>query len=421
MGDAAERGKKDRPTVVDRGSWTYADDRDLVADPWSTWDRLREESRAFVATKAAPDWDVWTLLRYDDVRAALRDPDLFSSRSVLHVYQGPKLIDPAEADTVRGMIPEELDPPEHTKYRQLLTPLFAPQVVETLEPMIRSWCVDLIESFAADGHCDLNGDFARQYPTMIFLRLMGLPKGGVGDFLDTVHDRIREATQLGASQQQSLSAAYIMAMSEYMNSVLDERRVERQDDIVSYLLDVEVDGRPLDGTELQQICTLLYAAGLDTVAGELGFMFLHLAAHPEHRRLVTESPERIPAFVEEALRAYSIVTTNRIVTRDVEFAGCPMKAGDRVLLSIPAADRDPVQFPRADEFDVDRTSNRHIAFAAGPHRCLGSHLARLELKIAVEEWHRRIPEYLLADGADVTFHIGGVAGVDSLPLEWPVA
>jgi cytochrome P450 len=416
----ASRETQDAPTVLDRGAWTYVDDPELVADPWNTWDRLREESRAFVATQAAPDWDVWTLMRYDDVHEALRAPDLFSSRSVLHVYQGPKLIDPEEAAAVRGMIPEELDPPEHTKYRQLLTPLFAPQVVETLEPMIRSWCAELIDGFVAQGHCDLNRDFARQFPTMIFLRLMGLPKGGVGDFLDTVHDRIREATQLGMSATQSMSAAYIMAMAEYMNTVLDERRAERQDDIVSYLLDIEVDGRPLDEAELQQICTLLYAAGLDTVAGELGYMFLHLATHPEHRRLVTESPERIPDFVEEALRLYSIVTTNRIVTRDVEFAGCPMKAGDRVLLSMPAADRDPLQFPNPDTFDIDRTSNRHIAFAAGPHRCLGSHLARLELRIAVEEWHRRIPEYTLAPDAEVTFHIGGVAGVDSLPLEWPV-
>jgi cytochrome P450 len=407
--------------VLDRGAWTYIDDPELLADPWSTWDRLREESRAFVSTQAAADWDVWTLMRYDDVHAALRDPELFSSRSVLHVYQGPKLVDAAEADAVRGMIPEELDPPEHTKYRQLLTPLFAPQVVETLEPMIRAWCVELIDSFAARGHCDLNGEFARQYPTMIFLRLMGLPQGGVGDFLTTVQARIRDATQMGASAQQSMTAGYVMAMAEYMNTVLDERRVERQDDIVSYLLDLEVDGRPLDDGELQQICTLLYAAGLDTVAGELGYMFLHLAQHPEHRRLVTEEPERIPAFVEETLRMYSIVTTNRIVTRDVEFAGCPMKAGDRVLLSMPAADRDPSQFADAATFDVDRASNRHIAFAAGPHRCLGSHLARLELQIAVEEWHRRIPEYTLSGDAEVTFHVGGVAGVDALPLEWPVA
>ena len=408
----------DAPPTPDRGAWTYADNPDLIASPWETWDRLREESRAFVATEAAQDWDVWTLMRYSDVHDALRTPELFSSRSVLHVYQGPKLIDPAEAAAVRGMIPEELDPPEHTKYRQLLTPLFAPQAIDTLEPMIRSWCIELIEGFLARGHCDLNRDFARQYPTMIFLRLMGLPKGGAGDFLDTVHDRIRDLAQMGLSEAQSMSGAYMMAMGEYMNAVLDERRIERQNDIVSYLLDIEVDGRPLDDAELQQICTLLYAAGLDTVAGQLGYMFLHLANHPEHRRLVTVQPERIPAFVEETLRIYSIVTTNRIVTRDVEFAGCPMKAGDRVLLSIPAADRDPLEFPDADVFDVDRASNRHIAFAAGPHRCLGSHLARLELRVALEEWHRRIPDYAVADGAEVTFHIGGVAGVDNLPLVW---
>jgi cytochrome P450 len=408
------------PVIVDRGTWNYIDDPDLVTDPWTTWDRLREESRAFVATDAAPDWDVWTLLHYDDVHAALRDPGLFSSRSVLHVYQGPKLVDPAEAAAVRGMIPEELDPPEHTKYRQLLTPLFAPQVVETLEPMIREWCVELIDGFVARGGCDLNREFARQYPTMIFLRLMGLPEGGAGDFLDSVQANMRAATDMGLAESQYITGAYIMAMSEYMNRVADERRAHRQDDIMSYLLDLQVDGRPLDDTELQQICTLLYAAGLDTVAGELGYMFLHLATHPEHRRLVTEKPECIPAFVEETLRMYSIVTTNRIVTRDVEFAGCPMKAGDRVLLSLPAADRDPLQFADADTFDVGRATNRHLAFAAGPHRCLGSHLARLELRIAVEEWHRRIPEYRVREGAEVQFHVGGVAGVDNLPLVWNV-
>jgi cytochrome P450 len=288
--------------VPDRGAWTYTADPELVAAPWATWDRLREASRAFVATDAAKDWDVWTLMRYDDVHEALRTPELFSSRSVLHVYDGPKLTDPAEAAAVRGMIPEELDPPEHTKYRQLLTPLFAPQAVETLEPMIRSWCAELIEGFLEQGHCDLNRDFARQYPTMIFLRLMGLPEGGVGDFLGRVSDAMHQATQMGLSEAQSMTGAYIMAMSEYMNAVLEERRVVRQDDIVSYLLDIEVDGRPLDDDELRQICTLLYAAGLDTVAGQLGYTFLHLAHQAEHRRLVTEHPDRIPAFVEEELR-----------------------------------------------------------------------------------------------------------------------
>jgi cytochrome P450 len=406
------------PAWIDRGGWRYADDPELVAEPWTTWDRLREESRAFVSSTAAEDWDVWTLMRYQDVYEALRRPDLFSSRSVVHVYSGPKLIDPAEADAIRGMIPEELDPPEHTKYRQLLSPLFSPQKVEALEPMVRAWCVELIDGLLDRGECDLNRDFARQFPTMIFLRLMGEPETGASSFLADVTERIRGATEMGMTEAQSTTGAYIMGMMEYMNSVLEERRAERQDDIVSYLLDTRVDGRPLDDDELRMICTLLYSAGLDTVAGELGFMFHHLALHPEHRRAIIDDPGRIPGFVEETLRAYSIVTTNRIVTRDVEFAGCPMKAGDRVLLSMPAADRDPREFPDADAFDMDRPVNRHIAFANGPHRCLGSHLARLELRVAVEEWHRRIPEYRLAEGAEIQVHVGGVAGVDSLPLVW---
>ena len=403
---------------VDRGDWRLAEDPDLVANPWETWDRLREEARALVTTQAVEEWDVWTLTRFDDVYEALRRPELFSSAGVLHVYDGPKLLDTPEARDMLQMIPEELDPPEHTKYRQLLTPLFSPQKVEALEPMIREWCVKLIDSFRGNGACDLNRDFARQFPTMIFLRLMGEPEGGGASFLATVNERIRGAAEMGVEELQAMSGAYIMSMYEYLNSVLDERRANPQNDIASYLLSVEIDGRKLDDDELTRISTLLYAAGLDTVAGQLGFMFLHLATHPEHRRIVTEQPETIPNFVEESLRAYSIVTTNRFVTRDVEFAGCPMKRGDRVHLSIPAADRDPRVFPDADRFDIDRSANRHIAFAVGPHRCLGSHLARLELRIAVEEWHHRIPEYRIADETAVTSYTGGVAGVDALPLLW---
>jgi cytochrome P450 len=405
-------------SVVDRPTWNYTSNPELLRCPWDEWNRLREESRAFSSSEAAPDWNVWTLMRNEDVRQAMRQPELFSSRSVLNVYSGPKLIDPHEAAAVQRMIPEELDPPEHTKYRQVLTPLFSPQAVEGMETAIRAWCVELIEGFLPNRRCDLNRDFARQFPTMIFLRMMGQPEGGADEFLRTVNERTVALAGGGDATAQLISGAYLMTTVEYMNRLLDERRAKREDDIVSYLLDAEIDGRKLDDAELNQICTLLFAAGLDTVAGQLGFMFHHLAVHESDRRLVVEQPELIPGAVEEVLRMYSIVATNRIVTRDVEFAGCPMKAGDRVIVGMPAAGRDPREFPDPDRFDPTRPVNRHLAFGAGPHRCLGSHLARLELQVALEEWHRLIPEYQLEDPDAVRFHAGGVAGVDTLPLAW---
>jgi cytochrome P450 len=211
-----------------------------------------------------------------------------------------------------------------------------------------------------------------------------------------------------------------MGVAEFMERVLVERRAERQDDIMSYLLDAEIDGRALTDEELRQICFLLYAAGLDTVANALGFTFLHLARNPDDRRRLIDEPELIPEFIEEMLRYYGVVAPGRIVTRDVDYAGCPMKAGDRIICSIPAANRDPREFSDADTFRLDRTPNRHLAFAAGPHRCLGSHLARIELRVALEEWHARIPEYALADEDAVSYKLG-LIGVERLPLRWPTA
>jgi cytochrome P450 len=147
-------------------------------------------------------------------------------------------------------------------------------------------------------------------------------------------------------------------------------------------------------------------------------VFRHLAERPDDRRTLREHPEKVPDAIEEFLRYYAIVITSRVVTKDVEFAGCPMRAGDRVVLPTPAPSRDPAEFPSPRDFVMDRTPNRHLAFGAGPHRCLGSHLARVELAVAIEEWHRRIPEYRIADGAEIRQHIGGVAGLDSLPLVW---
>jgi cytochrome P450 len=379
-------------------------DPTLRRDHHVEWDRLREKHRAF-ATDRAPGWTVWFLLRYEDVHRAFQQADLFSSRSVV----------PFETQDHRW-IPEELDPPEHTKYRQLLNPLFAPGKVQAMEPWIRSFCVTLIELFAASGGCDLIGDFARRFPTTIFMELFGLPTDQADTFLDWVKGLMHTLPE--DDPDGTVRLGHMTSVMTYLADLLAARRAEPRDDIISFMIGCEIDGLPLNDAELMEMAFLLYMAGLDTVAGALGFAFWHLARHPEDQRQVRENPGVIPDAVEEFLRYYSIVNTARVVTRDTDFAGCPMKAGDRIVLPTGSANRDPREFEHGQDFVIDRRPNRHIAFGAGPHRCLGSHLARLELRIALEEWHRLIPEYRLRDGAVVNQYVTGVSGIDALPLEW---
>ncbi|WP_241756233.1 cytochrome P450 [Actinomadura sp. RB99] len=208
------------------------------------------------------------------------------------------------------------------------------------------------------------------------------------------------------------------SVAALFKELIAERRRDPRDDVVSAALAFEPDGRPVTDDELLQLCTLLFLAGLDTVAAQLSYSFWHLARHDADRARITADPGIVPDAVEELLRAYSLVLPARKRVTDAASHGCPMGAGDMVMLPLAMANRDPRAFPDPRTVDFDRTPNRHIAFGAGPHRCLGSHLARLELRVAVEEWHRRIPHYRVPDGARPTEHASLVLGLDTLPLAW---
>lgn len=385
------------------------DDPGLLADPSGTWNRLREEAAAFHTDIPVP---AWVLTRYEDIRDAFQQHDLFSSRSVTAYYEPPEIA--GFRGMVGRLIPEELDPPEHTAFRQLLTPLLSPHRVAALEPMLRDQCADLVSGLVDRGGCDFVHDFARQFPGRVFMRLFGLPVERAETFLGWADDLMH--TLPGSDPDGQLRAAAAAGVFSCLTELLEERRQEPRDDIVSYLLAAEVDGRPLTPVELMEMTFLLYMGGLDTVAGTLGYAFRHLAEHPELRSALRADPDAIPGAVEEFLRYSSIVTPGRIVTRDADFAGCPMREGDVVLLPTLAAGHDPREFPEAEDFDIHRAQNRHLAFGAGPHRCVGSHLARAELRIAIEEWHRRIPEYHVDDPSAVRQHVAGVAGLDALPI-----
>lgn len=369
------------------------------------WDRLRSQARVF-ASDIAADWTVWYVLGHEDAQRVVSEPETFSSRHVA----------PHTHEDSHRWIPLELDPPEHTKYRHLLNRRFAPAAVAEMEPHVRHIATSLIDALAPKGGCDLVADFASRFPTTIFMELFGLPLSEADKFLSWIEQLMH--TNHADDPDGSTRGGAAMAIYGYLDQLIADRQADPKDDLISYLCAAEVDGEPISAENLREMCFLLYMGGLDTVAGMVGYIFKHLAEHPEHRSLLTADESKIPAFVEECLRAYSIVTTQRVARHDTTLGGCPVKANDRVLVAWAAAERDPEAFPDGEQFVIDRDPNRHLSFGAGPHRCLGSHLARLELVVAVEEWLRRIPDFHLAPDVRLAHHIGGVAGLTSLPLVW---
>ena len=378
------------------------------ADPWSSWSWLTN-STPVVRLEDEDGPSRWYLLGYDEMKEALQDPVLFSSRNTAEAFGRSSF----------EMIPGELDPPEHRRYRQLLNPAFAPGAIKILEPAIRQVCNELIDGFLDRGECEFIGEFAFLFPTTIFLRMLGLSDDRRDEFVDWTHRFTRPTSLEDRHVVQDL-------IDGALGDVFAARRDQPRDDIASYLVTCELDGRLLDTRELLGIGRLLFIAGLDTVAATLGWCFHHLAVHPEHRRQLIEQPDIVPYAVEEFLRYYSVVTSTRSVSEDTQLSGCPMKKGDIAVVPLAPANRDPKSFPDADEFLMERRPNRHVGFGLGPHRCLGAHLARTELKIALEEWHRRIPDYVVPDGAELpssgfdSLYGSGtsVPMLDSLPLGW---
>jgi cytochrome P450 len=363
-------------------------------------DELRERRPAFRSTAGQ---GFWVLTRYDDVLAALQDPETFSSRAIAISDPNPPY----------QWIPVMLDPPIHTTWRRLLRPFFSPVAAAALRDRITRHCAGLIDGLVAKGSCDFVTDFARLYPTTIFLELMGLPIERLDEFLAWEY-AILHAPPSGGGR-----AAAMAEVAACFTELIADRRAHPRDDLVTAATAFTVDGRPVTDEELLQLCTLLFIAGLDTVASQLSYMFWHLAGHDADRARVTADPDGVPDMVEEMMRVYAIVLPARRLTRDVELHGCPMKAGEMVMLPLAMANRDPRAVPdEPSSVDLDRPPTRHLGFGAGPHRCLGTHLARLELQVALTEWHARIPDYRITPGETPREHASLVLGLDSLPLSW---
>jgi cytochrome P450 len=376
-----------------------------VCSHFAEWDELREQYPAF--------WNEvygghWVLTRFDAIRGALQDVQTFSTKSTIISDPDPQYM----------LLPLFLDPSQHVKYRQLYNARFSPGAIDRLTPVARQVCRDTIEQFAGRGQCDVINEFADLFPTQVFLIALGLPLEHAEQFVIWV--RAIFGGLSGADQEGGVKAQG--EVTQYFVDLLDQRRRQPKDpdvDMVTYLLKARIDGEPISQDYLLSMLVTLVLAGLDTTKSQLGYNFFHLATHPDDRQRLVDNPQLIPSAIEELLRYYAFVPPARKLTKDVEYEGCPMKKDQMVLMPMWTATRDSRVFDDADQVVLDRQPNRHIAFGAGPHRCAGAHLARRELLIAMEEWHKRIPEYWVAADEPLVEH-GWQLGLDRLPIAWTV-
>lgn len=376
-----------------------------AGEHWKELDALREQHRFFWNTYGS---GYWVLTRYDDIKEASHQPDIFSNHSIVATDPEPAY----------RFLPSFLDPPQHVKYRRLLNWWFAPAGVQKIAPEITRHARETIEPLVAAGHTDFCSTFGDQYPVKVFLLSIGLDTSDADFFVSCVRRMSGAITGLEEDVAQMM-AAWGEVAAYWTNKVADRhaRPLDPNVDIVSHLCRSEVDGAPLPDADIIDLMVTLTLGSLDTLKSQLGWCFYHLAAHPGDRRRLIAEPELIPSAVEEFLRAYPIVPMARKVTRDIDFHGCPMRKGNMVMLTYPSATRDPREFPDADKVILDRFPNRHMAFGVSEHRCLGSHLARNEMQTAIREWHRLIPDYRLAGDEPPLAHHGQIS-LMSLPLAW---
>jgi cytochrome P450 len=342
----------------------------------------------------------------EDARYVLQHPEVFSSG-----------IDAVEIGQVRPLIPLQIDPPHHRNFRKLLDPIFAPKQVHLLEDQTRALVQDLIGAVIDEGGCNFHHAIAEPLPTTVFLQLLGLPVDRAREFIELKDGIIRPPTHTSEER-----VAYTREVGKQIYAVLqeaiDERMDERKDDFLSRFLDAEVDGHRLTNDDVLDIGYLFFLAGLDTVTASLDCMLSYLAQHPDQRRRIVEDESVIQHAIEEMLRWETPVQgVVRVTTEDTEIGGCPVAKGQVVTVMLASANTDERTWPDVDTVDFDRAENRHLAFGGGAHRCLGSHLARMELRVALEEWHRAIPEYQIKEGVELMYS-QGLRAVENLELVW---
>jgi cytochrome P450 len=349
----------------------------------------------------------WLPTRYEDVAAIAYDTERFSSRSIIMSNFRP----PRDLAPVGTAPPISSDPPFHHDARRLLLPAFTKAVVTRQEPATRAFCDSLIDGFQGRDVVDAATDYAQHIPIRVIADMLGFPPEDGPRFREFVEDLL-EGINLPPDER----IARVSRLFDYLMVQVHDHLDQPRDDLTTYLINAELYGQKLPPDVVTGAMALLLIAGIDTTWSAIGASLWHLAKTPADRERLTAEPELLPTAMEEFLRAYAPVTMARLVKEDMRWHGVDMKAEDWILLSFPAANRDPAQFDRAGEVVIDRAVNRHAAFGLGVHRCVGSHLARMELRVALEAWLGRIPRFTLDDPSAVTWSAGQIRGPRTLPL-----
>lgn len=370
-------------------------------DPFLAVCRLHDGPPLIWVTDAAFGRPGWVATRFDVISDIFMDNDHFSS-------ERPGMVAEMLGEPVH-LNPIEIDPPEHFGYRRILNPFFSAKSMKSFEEPVRMVCDELIEKFDDKTRCEFIHDFAIPFPSYIFLDLMGMPRDKLDDFIGWEDTLMRASNPM--ERVQAARSIY-----DYLKKHKDEQTENPSNDLMRDITTGEYEGRPLTHLEMMGMFYVLYAAGLDTVYSTLGWTIRHLATHPDLQQRLRDNPDLIPAAVEEFCRAFSVVTTHRLVIKDFTFHGVEMKAGDEIHMPLSLADRDPEAFPDPHTVDIDRKP-RHLAFGTGIHNCIGVHLAKRELGIVLSEFLKRYKNFRLQPEETYRYHAGRTYGVDYLPLD----
>jgi cytochrome P450 len=375
-----------------------------AADPYPIQDDLRQRCPIARTERFGGGW---LPTRYEDISAIAYDTDRFSSRAIIMSNFRP----PRELAPVGGSPPISSDPPFHHDARKLLLPAFTKNAVARQEPATRAFCHSLIDAFEGRDVVDAAAGYAQHIPIRVIAHMLGFPPEHGPQFREFVEDLIE-----GINLPPDDRIARVSRLFDYLLAQVHEHLGHPREDLTTYLINAELYGQKLEPSHVVGTLVLLLIAGIDTTWSAIGASLWHLAKTPADRHRLVAEPGLLPTAAEEFLRAYAPVTMARLVREDMRWRGADMKADDWILLSFPAANRDPAQFDQADEVVIDREVNRHAAFGLGIHRCLGSHLARMELRTALEVWLERIPGFSLDDPSAVTWSAGQIRGPRTLPL-----
>ena len=386
----------------------WATDFDHLDPAWATephaiWDDLRQRCPVAHTDRYG---GVWLPTRYDDVRAVAYDTENFTSLYAVVEKRPPDPVGPWG-----NAPPLTADPPHHRPARMLLLPAFSAAAVAELEPFTRQLCDRLLDAIEGRDTCDAAKEYAQHVPATVISHLLGLP----GDDADFLRGYVRDLVEgLGMAPEERRGKRD--AFMAYLDRHIDAHEAEPRDDLIGHLLQLELDGLRLSREQVRGMVNLVVVAGVDTTWSAIGASIWHLATHPDDRRRLLDEPSLLPSAIEEFLRAYSPVSIARRAVKDIEVGGSQVAAGDWVLLPFPAANRDPDHFTNAGRVVIDRERNRHCAFGLGIHRCLGAGLARMEIRVALERWLARIPEFELDDPGAVTWSAGQTRGPRAIPM-----